>query len=451
VKALKDQIISNFKRVLKSPTTFNIITVIIITVVVKGFGFYKEVVVAGSFGLSELLDTFYIAALLPGFINQVFLIAFKAVFIPNYIAESKTTKNIGSFQSMSFLVTIATGLFFILIAYLVTDVFLDVFFKGHTESYYHLIKTQFYYLVPCILLWGLSSLLSGLLNIYNEFRHSSIYPVITSISMLVCLIFFKDELQETVLAVGMLIGCAGEVIYLVIVSLIKKIIKLAKPSFTSKNVQMMFKELPARISSGLLTGLIPVTDQFFSAQLIIGSIAALNYGMKIPAFFSTIIIMALGSVLLPYFSNLIIDNKENAFKQLNYILKLLFFGLILVVIPLLLFSSTIVEFLFERNEFTHDDTIIVASVQNAFLIAIPFAVCGDVIVRFLTSINKNAFLAYVSLGSVILNIIFDFILMKFYGILGIAICTLIIEIIKSFFLLKFVNSQKKVFLTNANI
>lgn len=451
MKALKDQIISNFKRVLKSPTTFNIITVIIITVVVKGFGFYKEVVVAGSFGLSELLDTFYIAALLPGFINQVFLIAFKAVFIPNYIAESKTTKNIGSFQSMSFLVTIATGIFFIIIAYLVTDIFLDVFFKGHTESYYQLIKAQFYYLVPCILLWGLSSLLSGLLNIYNEFRHSSIYPVITSISMLVCLIFFKDELQETVLAVGMLIGCVGEVIYLVIVSLIKKIIKLAKPSFTSKNVQMMFKELPARISSGLLTGLIPVTDQFFSAQLIIGSIAALNYGMKIPAFFSTIIIMALGSVLLPYFSNLIIDNKENAFKQLNYILKLLFFGLILVVIPLLLFSSTIVEFLFERNEFTHEDTIIVASVQNAFLIAIPFAVCGDVIVRFLTSINKNAFLAYVSLGSVILNIIFDFILMKFYGILGIAICTLIIEIIKSFFLLKFVNSQKKVFLPNANI
>lgn len=451
MKALKDQIISNFKRVLKSPTTFNIITVIIITVVVKGFGFYKEVVVAGSFGLSELLDTFYIAALLPGFINQVFLIAFKAVFIPNYIAESKTTKNIGSFQSMSFLVTIATGIFFIIIAYLVTDIFLDVFFKGHTESYYQLIKAQFYYLVPCILLWGLSSLLSGLLNIYNEFRHSSIYPVITSISMLVCLIFFKDELQETVLAVGMLIGCVGEVIYLVIVSLIKKIIKLAKPSFTSKNVQMMFKELPARISSGLLTGLIPVTDQFFSAQLIIGSIAALNYGMKIPAFFSTIIIMALGSVLLPYFSNLIIDNKENAFKQLNYILKLLFFGLILVVIPLLLFSSTIVEFLFERNEFTHEDTIIVASVQSAFLIAIPFAVCGDVIVRFLTSINKNAFLAYVSLGSVILNIIFDFILMKFYGILGIAICTLIIEIIKSFFLLKFVNSQKKVFQPNANI
>lgn len=448
---LKDQILSNLKRVLKSPTTFNIITVIIITVIVKGFGFYKEVVVAGTFGLSELLDTFYIAALLPGFINQVFLIAFKAVFIPNYIAETKTTKNIRSFQSVSFLVTLALGLFFILIAYLVTDVFLDVFFKGHTESYYQLIKTQFYYLAPCILLWGLSSLLSGLLNVYNEFRHSSIYPVLTSISMLVCLIFFKDELQEKVLAVGMLIGCAAEVVYLIIVSLFKKIIKLGKPVSSGKNTQMMFKQLPARVSSGLLTGLIPVTDQYFSAQLIIGSIAALNYGMKIPAFFSTLIIMALGSVLLPYFSNLIIDNRENAFKQLNYILKMLFFGLILIVIPMLLFSTSIVEILFERNEFTHDDTLVVASIQNVFLIAIPFAVCGDVIVRFLTSINKNAFLAYVSLGSVILNIIFDFILMQFYGILGIAICTLIIEIIKSFFLLKFVNSQKKVFLTNADL
>ena len=446
----KVNIVSTLLKIIKNPTAINIATVIVITVIVKGFGFYKEVVIAGTFGLSELLDTFYIAALLPGFINQVFLIAFKAVFIPNYVAEIKTTKKIGSFQSISFLITIATGLFFVLISFLVTDVYLEVFFKGHTATYYDLVKAQFYYLVPCILFWGLSSLLSGLLNVYNEFKYSSIYPVLTSISMLICLIFFKDELQEKVLAVGMLIGTIAEFVFLILVSVIKKIIKLSKPDFSGKNTKMMFKQLPARIASGFLNGLIPVTDQYFSAQLVVGSIAALNYGMKIPAFFTTLITMALGSVLLPYFSNLNIDNKENAYKQLYYILKLLFVSLAIIIIPIILFSSNIIEFLFERNQFTKADTLNVATIQNAFLIAIPFAICGDIIVRFLTSINKNAFLAYISFGSVILNIFFDFILMNIYGILGIAICTLLIEIIRSLFLMKYVNTQKRQYLTNAN-
>ena len=161
----KVNIVSTLLKIIKNPTAINIATVIVITVIVKGFGFYIEVVVAGTFGLSELLDTFYIAAMLPGFINQVFLIAFKAVFIPNYVAEIKTTKKIGSFQSISFLITIATGLFFVLISFLVTDVYLEVFFKGHTATYYDLVKAQFYYLVPCILFWGLSYILSGILNV----------------------------------------------------------------------------------------------------------------------------------------------------------------------------------------------------------------------------------------------------------------------------------------------
>src|SRR5690554_7122469 len=79
---------------------------------VKGFGFYKEIVIASNFGLSELLDTFLIAALVPGFIYQVFLGAFKSVFIPNYIMEQKTDRSISSFQATSFIITISTTAFF---------------------------------------------------------------------------------------------------------------------------------------------------------------------------------------------------------------------------------------------------------------------------------------------------------------------------------------------------
>lgn len=438
-----NNILEYFKKLLKNPTIINIISVGVIAVAVKGFGFLKEVVVAETFGLSELLDTFFIAALVPGFVNDVFLNAFKNVFIPNYIAEKKTSTNNGSLQSTAFIVTIITSIFFIIIAFLFTDVYLETFFGGKSASYYNLVKIQFYYLLPCIIFWGLSALLSGLLNIYNEFRYSSIYPILTSISMLIALLFFREDLGEKVLAVGMLIGGISQFLFLLFVASKKGIIKIRKPNFKNHNAKVMFQQIPAKVSSGFLTGMIPLTDQIFAGQLVIGSIAALNYGLKLPAFFSSIIILALGSVLLPYFANLSIDNREEAFKKLYFILKRLFVGLIFISIILIIFSNTIIELIFERNKFTSDDTYVVANVQRMFLIGIPFTICGNIVVRFLTSINKNSFMAYVSLGSMVLNIILDFILIKYYGIMGIALCTALLQIIRSIVLFRYTVKQNK--------
>ncbi|RBP33059.1 putative peptidoglycan lipid II flippase [Oceanihabitans sediminis] len=437
-------IIASIKKLLRNPTVINVLTVAIISVFVKGLGFYKEIVVAGAFGLSEILDTFFIAALLPGFVSEVFLNAFNTVFIPNYIAEKESTNKIGAFQSASFLVTLTVALFFIVISYLFTDVFLETFFNGHTESYYTLVKVQFYYLLPCILFWGLTSLLSGLLNIYDEFRYSSIYPVLTSISMLVCLLFFKEQLQERVLAVGMLTGSIAQFLFLLFIAIKKNIIQIDKPDFFGLHTQTMFKQVPAKVSSGFLTGLISVTDQFFAAQLVIGSITALNYGLRIPAFFTTIIVMALGNVLLPYFSKLSINNKDEAFKTLYNILKRLFIGLLVVSVVLILLSDFIVELFFERNAFTSDDTVKVANIQRMFLIGLPFTICGNIIVRFLTSINKNAFMAYVSFATVILNIVLDIILMKYFGVFGIALCTALLQIFRSLVFLNYTKKQENV-------
>lgn len=422
----------------------NIVAVATVTLIVKGFGFYKEVVIASNFGLSELLDTFLIASLVPGFIYQVFLNAFKSVFIPNYILEQKTERSIGSFQATSFIVTISTTFFFMTLAYLFTNTFLELFFPNHTEAYYNLIKIQFFYLLPCILFWGLSSLLSGLLNIHDEFKYSTIYPVFTSIVILILLLFFKDILQERVLAVGMLIGSVLEFSFLAIVAKSKNIIQISKPDFKTDGTKLMFNQLPAKVSSGFLSGLIPITDQYFAAQLVVGSIAALNYALKIPAFFTAIAVLALARVLLPHFSKLISDDKQEASKQLRRILKFVFILLICIIIPIILFSDSIVSFIFERDQFTSDDTLLVSKLQIILLIGAPFYICDNIIVQYLTSLNKNAFMAYVSFGSMTLNIILDYVFLKLYGIYGIVLCTTTIYIVRSIVLFTFANKQNKV-------
>ena len=106
-------------------------------------------------------------------------------------------------------------------------------------------------------------------------------------------------------------------------------------------------------------------------------------------------------------------------------------------------TPLLIEFLFERGEFTNKNTEIVSLIQIIFLVYAPFTVCGMVIVNFLTSINENNFMAKVSLIAVILNLVLDVIFMKFYGIFGIALCTTTVFIVRAIILYRYTLKLKK--------
>lgn len=439
----KSKFLELLNKGLKNSVVINVLTVGIVTLLVRGLSFAKEIVIADSFGLSELLDTFYIAILIPSFISGVFLGSFKSVFIPNYVGELKNGTNIGSFQSASFIVTFGASTLFLILAYLFTDVYLETFFEGHTPQYYALIKLQFYYVMPCIIFWGLSSILSGLLNVDNEFRNASLSIIFSPIAIIICVLFFRDALGTTVLAIGTLIGSFLGFIFLLIAALKRNILNLKKPDFKSSSIKTLFKQLPAKLSSGLLSGVNPIVDQYFSAQLVVGSIAALNYGVKIPMFSIGIVGIALGNVLLPYFSKKAIENRVKTFNQLKILLKYVALGSLLLTIILILVSKPIISLIFERNAFTSEDTVIVSKIQQMYLLQIPSYICGLIMVKFLTSINKNNFMVLTSILSLLLNISLNFILIEKIGIYGLALATSIVSIVNGVILYIYIGQLNK--------
>ncbi len=321
--------------------------------------------------------------------------------------------------------------------------YLETFFPGHTQHYYQLIKSQFYFVAPCILFWGFSSILSGLLTIDDEFKFTSINAIFTPISIVVCLLFLKEELGNIVLATGMLVGSFLSFLHLLFVAIKRKIIHLQKPDFVSTNIRMLFRQLPAKLSSSLLAGINPLVDQYFSAQLVIGSIAALNYGIKIPSFAIGIVGAALGNVLLPYFSKHAIDNRVEAFKKLQTILKYITIGSIAVVIVLYLLSTPIVSLIFERNAFLNSDTIIVSRIQQMYLLQIPSYIAGVIMIKFLTSINRNNFMVFTAVLNLIMNIVLNCILIKTMGVYGLALATSLVSISNGILLYIYINRLNK--------
>ena len=157
----------------------------------------------------------------------------------------------------------------------------------------------------------------------------------------------------------------------------------------------------------------------------------------------SIVITALGSVLLPHFSRLVNDNWKTAFNHLFKILKwVVGISTILVVIGIFL-SDYIVELLFERNEFTHDDTLKVALIQKITLAYVPFYLSTLIIVKFLTSINKNHFMAWISLFNLFVNVVLNIIFVKYFDVYGLALSTTFVLIISSCFYFGYTYKQYK--------
>lgn len=425
-----NKLIAKINASLKNPIIKSMAIVAIVTLVIKIIAFYKETVIAGSFGLNDILDTFLVAALIPKFIQSVFINSLKHLFIPNYITELKNGGDRSSFQAVVFSMVIIISLLSFVAVYFCIDIFTDLVFPNHTDSYYKLVKDQLLIIAPCLIFWGLSSVLSGLLEIEDRFLIATSQELFPLLTMIFFLIFLKESIGQLVLAYGTLVGSILGFIFLLIFCIKYKDLSIGKPKLNS-NSRLMLRQLPPKISSGFLSAMNNFIDQFFAGSLVVGSLAALNYGNRVPAFGVTIVIMALGSVLLPYFSRLVNNDIKAAYLYLFNILKyVLGIGIVLVLIGIFL-SDWIVELWLERDEFTHQDTLKVSAIQQILLINVPFYLCTLIIVKFLTSINENKFMAWTSLFNLITNIILNIILIKYYDVYGLALSTSLVLIISS--------------------
>ncbi|HDZ03945.1 hypothetical protein LCGC14_0132090 [marine sediment metagenome] len=440
---LKTKLTELVKNIFKkqSQLVTNIIIVGSVSLAVKGVSFYKELLIAENYGVSELLDTFLIAVLIPTFIQNVFINAYGSVFIPNYLLEKKNNENTGAFQSSSFLITIGIGLLMILVTYLFLDFYLEFLFPGHETTYYQLIKIQLWIILPSMLFWAITSLISGLLMTNDEFLYSSLNAIFIPIITIFFLFFYRDNLQEKTLAVGILVGSIISTFYMVFIGFRKKLITIKKPDFKNANIQLLLKQMPAKISSGLINGVNPMVDQYFSAQMAIGAIAALNYGYKIPMVIISLVGGPIGSTILPHFSKIAAENSEKAYQELKKILHIGLISMSGVTIILIFLSEFIIIMFFQRGAFTQDDTSLVYVIQQMYFIQIPFYIVGIVMNSYLTAVNKNNFLVISSILSMTLNIILNYTLIELLGIKGLALATSLVSFINSFVIYIYIRKQ----------
>ncbi|MFZ5807376.1 MAG: murein biosynthesis integral membrane protein MurJ [Verrucomicrobiota bacterium] len=398
----------------------------------------KEIYVAYLFGVGDLLDAYLVALGLVTFFLFTIGGAMKTAFIPRFIRLTESNEHSSAVRLLqSVLCILWLGILVLSILLIVfSGMILKLFAPGFSESQRHLAQILIYILFPVLFFACSSSFLAGVLNAQGRYVFSGLASVMNSFVIMALLFFLGSQWGIYGLALSTTIGFAAEFIFLYVELCSIRLPPIPQwPSFSKEVRHVLAQYWPAAIGS-LIMAQAPIIDQALATLLDPGSIAALNFGKKLPSLFLTIFATGLSASLLPHFSKMF--SQHGSVKVVDHfyvVAKKVFLFSIPMVVVLLIGSKFFTQILFQRGQFTVADTDLVASITSCLALQIPFFLITNASVHALSALSMNRWLAILSVLNFFVNLIGDIILMKFFGVVGIALSTSLVYFIASLFIL----------------
>ena len=427
---------------IKSTGTFGFYTIIS-----RLLGYLRDILIAMFLGTSLLADVFFVAFRIPNTFRRLFSEgAFNAAFIPSYTSEAiKGKSKSNKFANEIFNLLFVSLLFLILIIQLFMPFFLSLIapgFNGNSEK----MELAIYLTritLPFLIFVSLSSFFSAILNSHNRFAAASATPIILNIIMIGILLFGKILNDDLVyyLSYGVSIGGLLQLIFLYF--FVKKFFNL-KFDFTfkiNKKVKNFFEKLlPSIFSSGVTQINILVGTIIASFQS--SAISYLYYADRIYQINLAIAGIAIGVVILLQLSKFIkLKNKDKILSIQNKALELSMFLSLPACFGILIGSEEIISALFGYGSFSVDAVSNSAKALYYFGLGLPAFALIKVFSTFFFANHDTKTPFYISLVSVILNILISIYYFNKIGFIIIPIATSISSWFNSILLFIFLKNR----------
>jgi putative peptidoglycan lipid II flippase len=408
-----------------------------LSVIAKFAAAGKELAVAAWFGRGDSLDAFLIAMILPTTVVGLIAGSFSGALIPTYIhirenrGQKAAEELFSNVQVLSLvLLVVATTVMGLGASY-----YLPLLGSGFGSAKLLLTRRLLYMLLPFLVLNGTLSVWSSILNAGERFTLPAVTPVVTPLVVIAGLLILGRMWGIFAVAAGTITGCILEVTLLGwAIHAQGTSLRLRWHGF-SPELRLVMRQYGPMIAAALLMGTSPIIDQAMAAMLKGGSVAALSYGNKIVTTIAFLCSAALSTAILPYLSQMVTKKDWSGCRRTLRVYSLLVLSVTIpIAIGLIACSRPLVRLLYQRGAFTTNDSEIVSAVQIFFALLIPFYTWAVLFVRLLSSLNRNDLLAYAAVMNVCLNVLFNFILMRRFGVAGIALSTSLVYLISCIFL-----------------
>ncbi len=394
-----------------------------VTVLVKLVAMLKELLVANWFGTSDEIDAYLVAYLLAFFSVSVIAESFSVALLPIYIQmrEKDGLANAQRFFSHAMFGVIGVLLCVTLLLCLTSPLTLQLLGSNFNSGKLALTQTLFFIMIPILMIRGISTVWSVILNSDEQFALASVTPLLVPLTTLGFLLVEKSVYG---MAVGTVFGFLIEFILLAT--------RVHQQGFSlvpvwggiTPEIKQLAEQYSPMVAGVLLMTTTILVDQAMAASLGSGSVASLTYANRIVAVILTVGSLAIGTAVLPHFSKMIALNDWQGLRRTF----LFYVGLIFAittpfVMVMILFSEPLARLLYQRGEFTTQDTHLVSRVQIFYLLQTPFYIMTILEVRLISALKANQVILRATILNVIINFSLNVVLMRSLGLAGIALST----------------------------
>jgi putative peptidoglycan lipid II flippase len=395
----------------------------IITLISRPIGFLREAIQAYLFGATMLVDAFVVAFVFPELIQTLFVTgATSAFLIPvcsRYVDDTEEFSRIyGTFVNLAIIIL---GLISLILFFCSSHIMGITGFKPETQK---IAAVLFVIMIPVITLHAILSVQKAFLNVKYHFAAPEMSGILWNIIFILSALVLKDKIGIYSLAVGVSAGSLAQV--LMQIPWLRRngiryrfSLSLKHPSV--KEARKLF------IGALIATSVVPinsVVDKLIGSHLPPGQVASLAYAFRIFILPFSLFAVPVYTVLFPTISRLYHQKDWGSIRShIDSSMVLIFITLVPSTILLCLNGNEIFKILYERGAFVAKDTVLAQRALFGFGIGLLFYALSISFVRIFNAIHDVKTPTLVGIGCIALNAILDYILMKPFQNMGIALST----------------------------
>jgi len=395
-------------------------------ILVKLIALCKEAAVAGVYGRSDGLDAFLIAALIPGLLINLISESMNQALIPTLIrvrrqeglvqAQHLLSNAMVWLCGLSSAVAVATGLAargtFPLLA------------SNFTPAKLDLAVRMFYWLLPLVLITGIATYCTAILNTLGRFAQPVLATLAIPLVTVAGAVLLNGRFGIWALVYASL---AGALIHVFAVARLLGThgyrLHLHWYGMTAASRDVVHQYGPVLLS-GVVASAGLLVDQAMAAMLPAGSVSALAYAGRFVGVVLTLLAGAVSTAVTPYFSEMIAaEDWKGCRRAVNFWARFMAWGSAPIAALLIAGSHLLIRFTLQHGAFAAHDTAVVTPVLVMYSLQIPFFVSSRVYYRSLVAMRRTDLILYCGIVNLILDVGLNLILMRLFGIAGIALAT----------------------------
>jgi putative peptidoglycan lipid II flippase len=422
---------SHGRRLARSTAIFSVLTAIS-----RVAGLVREIVAARTFGAEGGINAFTVAFQVPNLVRALVAdLALSSAFVPVFSELLEKGEKARAWRVASSLLfifalglTALTALFIVLAPWIMRPF-------GYEGAQEDLVVGLSRVLFPCVALLGVSGIVVGILNSYERFTIPALTPVVWNLAIILALVIGVPQADTEdgklyVYAVGILIATVIQVAlpfpWLArLDGQLRPVIDWRDPAVKRVFVLMF----PVTLGLGLINFNL-VVNTFFAARFVDPDLAprSIDLAFRLYMLPQGIFSVAVATVLFPSLSRLAARGDTDGFRN-TVSLGLRQIGFLLVPASAVgaVLAIPIVRLLYERGEFTAEETTVVAQALVAFMVGLTFNGAMLMLNRTFFSLQSPWIPTYVACGNLVLNVALAAALYR-VGIWGIPLATSIANI-----------------------